>query len=118
MISVDIAVRHDDTELFRPDFADSINIVRTGRKTMAVSKTVNTTPIQISLADLTAPGYAFIKNIGAAGTIDFGLYDGTQRTLIALSPGYVAIFPVKAGVTFGAVGSQPGCELFVLVYEA
>jgi len=117
MITIDMAVRHDDAEQFRADFADTVSVTRTGRKVMAVSKTVGLTPIQISLSDLTAPSYAFVKNVGAAGVIDFGLNDGTQRSLMALSPGYFAIFPVKSGLTLGAVGNQAGCELFVLVYE-
>lgn len=118
MITIDIAVRHDDTEEFRADFTDTVDVTRTGRKVMAVSKTVGLTPIQIAVNDLAAPGYAFVKNVGAAGIIDFGINDGTQRTLMSLGPGHFAIFPVKADVTLGAVGNQSGCELFVFVYEA
>ncbi|MBC7350857.1 MAG: hypothetical protein H5U08_00715 [Thermogutta sp.] len=118
MITIDLAFRHDDAEKFRADFTDTVDVTRTGSKVMAVSKTVGTTVVTIPLSDLASPGYAFVKNVGASGTIDFGFNDGTQRSLMSLQPGQFGVFPVKPGLTLGAVATQAGCELFVLIYEA
>ncbi|MGB9619744.1 MAG: hypothetical protein ACPL7K_04985 [Armatimonadota bacterium] len=102
----------------RSDFADQIDVQRTGTKLLAFSKTVGTTPITISLTDLASPGYAFVKNTGASGNVSFGYNDGTQRSLLQLAPGQFGIFPLKPGLTLGAVADQAGCQLLVLVYEA
>lgn len=118
MITIDVAIRHDDTEQWKPDFAETTDVSRTGSKIMAVSKTVGTTAITIPLSDLASPGYAFVKNIGASGNIDFGYNDGSQRSLIRLGPGQFGVFPIKPGVTLGAIADQAGCELLATIYEA
>lgn len=118
MITLDFAIRHDDTEKWRADFSESLAVSRTGSKVAAFAKTVGTSDVTISLSDLSSPGYAFVKNIGAAGNISFGYNDGTQRSLMTLGPSQFAVFPVKSGVTLGAVADQAGCQLLVLVYEA
>lgn len=118
MITIDVAIRHDDSEKWRADFTETVDVSRTGKKVLTASKTVGTTPVTISLTDLASPGYAFVKNIGAAGNISFGYNDGSQRSLIKLAPGQFAVMPLVSGLTLGAVGDQAGCELLCVVYEA
>lgn len=118
MITIDLALRHDENEKWQADFNDTVSVQRTGSKVLVMSKTVGTTPVTISLTDLASPGYAFVKNIGAAGNISFGYNDGSQRSLIKLAPGQFAVMPLVSGLTLGAVGDQAGCELLCVVYEA
>lgn len=118
MISIDLSLRHDDQEPWRPDFTETIDVNRTGKKVLVAAKTVGTSAITIPLSDLSAPGYAFVKNIGTSGNIDFGFNDGSQRSLMTIMPGQFALFPVKSGLTLGAQGSAAGCQLQVIVYEA
>lgn len=118
MITVDLAVRHDENEKWQADFNDTVSVPRTGSKVLVLSKTVGTTAVTLSLADLSAPGYAFAKNIGSAGNISFGYNDGTQRSLMRLAPGQFAVFPVAPGLTLGAVADQANSQLLCVVYEA
>lgn len=118
MITIDLALRHDENEKWQADFNDTVSVQRTGSKVLVMSKTVGTTPVTISLTDLSSPGYAFVKNIGSSGNISFGYNDGSQRSLMRLAPGQFAVMPLVSGLTLGAVGDQAGCELLCVVYEA
>ncbi|WP_347245386.1 hypothetical protein [Thermogutta sp.] len=118
MITFDLSVRFSDTEPFPADYVQTLDWERTGTKILAVSKTVGTTAITISLADLTQPGYAFFKNMSSQGNIDVGYNDGSQRSLIRLAPGQFALCPLKPGITLGAQADQAGCVLLAVVYEA
>lgn len=118
MITVEASIRHNEAEKWQADFRDAVEVQRTGVKVVVLGKAVDTSAVQLSLADLTAPSYAFVKNIGASGEIEFGLYSGSLQACMRLQPGQFAVFPVKPGITLGAQGSQAGCQLLLQVYEA
>lgn len=118
MITIDISIRHDENEKWKPDFTETIDVNRTGKKVLVLAKTVGTSPVTMSLSDLSSPGYCFVKNSGDAGTISFGYNDGSQRSLIKLAPNQIAVLPLVPGITLGAVADQAGCSLQCVVYEA
>lgn len=117
MITIDISIRHDENEKWKPDFTETIEVNRTGKKVLVLAKTVGTSPVTMSLSDLTSAGYCFVKNVGDTGNISFGYNDGSQRSLIRLAPQQFAILPLVPGLTLGAVADQAGCGLQCIVYE-
>ena len=93
----------------------TINVTQSGNPSIANLQAVGTTTEALSIGDITAVGYVFLKNIDATNFVQVGLATPVTDAdaMITLLPGEFALFPTRLETIY-AKANTASCNVLVV----
>ncbi|NBR87386.1 MAG: hypothetical protein EB141_13335 [Verrucomicrobia bacterium] len=91
-----------------------LSITQSGSTNIANVQTVGTTSEQLSLGDVSSPGYLFLKNLDATNFVVFDLNNPAvaSTAFCTLLPGEGAVIPTRRTAIY-AKADTASCNVFV-----